>query len=249
MADMNILAKDAPTEQAHVVAPTTKTDDQNLPSSKWVPIRKSNCVLDVQKSQRNPIFSIDLDEKWFNLHKNVLRDALDITPTNDSNPYVALPLSDIVIEYVNTLGYLSTLKNVKLLYMTGQDTLCFRFFRVSFIAPTLTMLKGFGKNLFNPYKPFSVTRRILLLLHAERRRSLITYPKREPYYEEYQEHVAKYQQYLDAEHGKVEEGGATESLKATKGTKTKTAKATKPNGDKASTLTSTKLPKPKPAPT
>nr|GEZ08996.1 hypothetical protein [Tanacetum cinerariifolium] len=40
--------------------------------------------------------------------------------------------------------------------------------------------------------------------------------KRAPYYDEYYEHVAKYQQYLDAEHGKAEEGGATKSPKATK---------------------------------
>nr|GEV71747.1 copia protein [Tanacetum cinerariifolium] len=70
-----------------------------------------------------------------------------------------------------------------------------------------------------------------------------------PYYGEYQEHVAKYQQYLDVKHGKAEEGRATESLKATKGTKPKAAKATKLAGDKASTLTSTQPPKPKPAPT
>nr|GFC08678.1 hypothetical protein [Tanacetum cinerariifolium] len=40
-----------------------------------------------------------------------------------------------------------------------------------------------------------------------------------PYYGEYQEHVAKYQQYLDAVHGKAEEGEAKDSLKATKVTK------------------------------
>ncbi|GJY18311.1 hypothetical protein Tco_0389802 [Tanacetum coccineum] len=40
-----------------------------------------------------------LDEKWFNLHKDILRDALDITPSNDNNPFVAPPSSDIVIEY------------------------------------------------------------------------------------------------------------------------------------------------------
>nr|GEU66142.1 hypothetical protein [Tanacetum cinerariifolium] len=39
-----------------------------------------------------------------------------------------------------------------------------------------------------------------------------------PYYREYQEHVAKYQQYLDAKHGKAAEGGAIESSKATKET-------------------------------
>nr|GEY21929.1 hypothetical protein [Tanacetum cinerariifolium] len=60
-----------------------------------------------------------------------------------------------------------------------------------------------------------------------------------PYYGEYQEHVAKYQQHLDAEHGKAVEGGATESSKATKVAKPKAAKATKPGSD----------PKPKPAPT
>nr|GEY28601.1 hypothetical protein [Tanacetum cinerariifolium] len=56
--------------------------------------------------------SLKLDEQWFNLHKDILRDALDITPTNDNNPYVAPPSSDTVIEYFNTLGYLKTLRNV-----------------------------------------------------------------------------------------------------------------------------------------
>ncbi|GKD13512.1 hypothetical protein Tco_1197919, partial [Tanacetum coccineum] len=57
--------------------------------------------------------------------------------------------------------------------------------------------------------------------------------KGEPYYGKYQEHVAKYQQYLDAARGQVEEGGATESPKSTKVTKPKAAKVTKPTGDEA----------------
>ncbi|GKD09229.1 hypothetical protein Tco_1188914 [Tanacetum coccineum] len=147
MADMYVRTNDAPAEQAPAIAPLTRTDDQIFPLSKWVPIGKSNCVLDVQKSQRNPIFSImlallkntnffrafiassmipaiyiqqfwdtmcfnsstglyrcQLDDQWFNLHKDILIDALDIYPTNDNNPFVAPPLSDTVIEYVNTLG-------------------------------------------------------------------------------------------------------------------------------------------------
>nr|GFC39636.1 hypothetical protein [Tanacetum cinerariifolium] len=119
---MTIPANDALTEQAHAITPPTRTDDQILPSSKWVPIGKSNCVLDIQKSQRNPIFlivvailkntnffraftasstipaiyiqpfwdtmcfnssiglySCQLNEQWFNLYKDVLKDALDIT--------------------------------------------------------------------------------------------------------------------------------------------------------------------------
>ncbi|GJY32509.1 hypothetical protein Tco_0416978, partial [Tanacetum coccineum] len=150
MDDLNI-----PVEQAPAVVPPTRTDDQILPLSKWVPIGKSNIVLDVHKPQRNPIFPIDvallknpnffrafttsstipaiyiqqfwdtmcfnsstrlyscqLDEKWFNLHKDILKDALNITPTNDNNPFMAPPSSDIVNEYVNNLGYPNTLKNV-----------------------------------------------------------------------------------------------------------------------------------------
>ncbi|GKD17179.1 retrovirus-related pol polyprotein from transposon TNT 1-94, partial [Tanacetum coccineum] len=71
-----------------------------------------------------------------------------------------------------------------------------------------------------------------------------------PYYGEYQEHVAKYQQFLDAERGKAKEGGAIESSKATKVTKPKAAMVTKPAGDKAPKPTATQPPtKPKPAPT
>nr|GEX85136.1 retrovirus-related Pol polyprotein from transposon TNT 1-94 [Tanacetum cinerariifolium] len=127
MADLNISANDAPAEQAPAVTPPTMTDDQILSSSNWMPIGKSNCILNVQKSQRNPIFPIvdtmyfnsstglyscQLDEQWFNLHKDILKDALDITPTNDNNPFVALPSNDIIIKYVNTLGYPNTLRNM-----------------------------------------------------------------------------------------------------------------------------------------
>ncbi|GKB64712.1 retrovirus-related pol polyprotein from transposon TNT 1-94 [Tanacetum coccineum] len=143
MADLNILADIAPAEQAPAVTPLTRTDDQILPLSKWVPIGKSQSVLNVQKFQRNPIFLIvvailkntnlfraftasstipaiyiqqfwdtmcfnssiglyncQLDEQWFNLHKDILRDALGITPANDKNPFEAPPSSDTVIEAI-----------------------------------------------------------------------------------------------------------------------------------------------------
>nr|GEZ63384.1 retrovirus-related Pol polyprotein from transposon TNT 1-94 [Tanacetum cinerariifolium] len=123
MADMNIPANDAPTEQVHAIAPPIRTDDQILSSSNWVPIGKSNCVLDVQKSQRNPIFPIAVailkNTNFFRafiasstILAIYIQDALDIIPTNDNNPFVAPPSSDTVIEYVNTLGYPSTLRNV-----------------------------------------------------------------------------------------------------------------------------------------
>ncbi|GJT75466.1 retrovirus-related pol polyprotein from transposon TNT 1-94 [Tanacetum coccineum] len=111
MADLNIPANDAPVEQAPVVALPTRTNDQILPLSKWVPIGKSNCVLDV--------YSFQLDEQWFNLYKDLLRDALDITPTNDNNPFVAPPSSDTIIKCVNTLGYPSTLRNVSVMFVNA----------------------------------------------------------------------------------------------------------------------------------
>ncbi|GKF08134.1 hypothetical protein Tco_0042358, partial [Tanacetum coccineum] len=73
-------------------------DDQFLPFAAWVPIKKSNHVLDLQKRQKNIIFQIvvdilqntnffrafiasaSLDENWFTLDANLLREALEITP-------------------------------------------------------------------------------------------------------------------------------------------------------------------------
>ncbi|GJR93817.1 hypothetical protein Tco_0265991 [Tanacetum coccineum] len=111
MADLNIHADIAPAEQAHVVAPPTRTDDQVLRSSKWVPISKSNSVLDVQESQRNPIFSIVVailkNTNFFrantasstipSIHIQQFWDTIDalgITPANDNNPFEAPPSSD-----------------------------------------------------------------------------------------------------------------------------------------------------------
>ncbi|GKB10259.1 hypothetical protein Tco_0844182, partial [Tanacetum coccineum] len=120
----------APAEQAPAMAPPTRTDDQILPRSRWVPVGKSNCYLDVEKSQRNPIYKIVVDilkhtnffraftasstipsiyihqfwdtvryvkntgsyscqlyEQWFDLTKDTLRDALQITPVDNNNPF------------------------------------------------------------------------------------------------------------------------------------------------------------------
>ncbi|GKB05452.1 hypothetical protein Tco_0833647 [Tanacetum coccineum] len=380
MADMNVPANDAPVEQAPDVAPPIRTDDQILPVNKWVPIGKSNCVLDVLKSQRNPIFpmavallkntnffrafttsstipaiyiqqfwdtmcfnsatglySCQLDEQWFNLHKDLLRDALDITPANDNNPFVAPPSSDTVIDYVNTLGYPSTLRNVSAmsvnaLYQPWRAVLsminmCLTGKTAGYDRPrhpVLQILWGIihrsnidyaeriweefvqsiqtfltdRKNLATDARGKKKTAHLLipnvrftkLIIHHLRTkhnihprtgsplhhshdesilntlrfvgkdgREIFGMPipdalltdeiKGAPYYGDYQEHVAKYQQFLDEERGKAVKEGATESSEATKVTKPKAAKATKPAGDKAPKPTATQPPIPKPAPT
>ncbi|GJV32388.1 hypothetical protein Tco_1392788 [Tanacetum coccineum] len=58
MTDVDV---NAPAELAPAMAPPTRTDDQILPRIRWVPVGKSNCYLDVDRSQSNPIYKIAVD--------------------------------------------------------------------------------------------------------------------------------------------------------------------------------------------
>ncbi|GKE56482.1 hypothetical protein Tco_1495667 [Tanacetum coccineum] len=131
----------------NVPAPTpTRSDDQILPFAAWVPIGKSNHVLDLQKRQKNPIFQIvvdilqntnffraftasasvpaiyiqqfwntltyvekagtyqfQLDENWFTLDVNLLREALEITPINQAHPFMSPPSGDAIMDFRNEL--------------------------------------------------------------------------------------------------------------------------------------------------
>ncbi|GJX66383.1 hypothetical protein Tco_0300726 [Tanacetum coccineum] len=66
------------------------------------------------------LYNCQLDKYWFTIHKEILRDALDIIPSNDNHPFLAPPSSDVVIEYVNTPRYPNTKRNVSAMY-TGKD--------------------------------------------------------------------------------------------------------------------------------
>ncbi|GJW80499.1 retrovirus-related pol polyprotein from transposon TNT 1-94 [Tanacetum coccineum] len=276
MADLKIHANDVPVEQASAVAPPIRTDDQILPVNKWVPIGKSNCVLDVLKSQRNPIFPIvvallkntnffraftafsmiyaiyiqqfwdtmclkssiglyncQLDEQWFNLHKDLLRDALDITLTNDNNPFVAPPFSDTILwgithcsnidyaeriweEFVQSIQTILTDRKNLVTASRGKKKIPLYYSHDENVLNTLKFIGKDGKEIFGMPIPDAL---------------LTDEIKVTSYYNDYQEHVSKHQQILDAERGKAEEGGATESSKATKVTKPKAAKVIKPAGD------------------
>ncbi|GJS64153.1 hypothetical protein Tco_0678717 [Tanacetum coccineum] len=108
----------------NISAPTPiKSYDQILPFAAWVPIGKSNFVLDLQKKQKNPIFQISvdilqntnffkaftalasLDETRFTLDANLLREALEITPIDQAHQFVSPPSGDAIMEFVNKLGY------------------------------------------------------------------------------------------------------------------------------------------------
>nr|GEW52449.1 monodehydroascorbate reductase [Tanacetum cinerariifolium] len=150
MADVN-----APSDQAPAMAPPVRTDDQILPRIRWVPIGKSNCYLDLEKSQSNPIYKIavdllkhtnffkaftasstipsiyiqqfwdtiqydkkvgcyrcQLDEQWFVLTKDTLREALQITLVNNNQAFVAPPSSDALVNFVNEMGYPKLVRNL-----------------------------------------------------------------------------------------------------------------------------------------
>ncbi|GJY99770.1 hypothetical protein Tco_0517200, partial [Tanacetum coccineum] len=134
-------------EHAPAMAPPVRTDEQILPRIRWVPIGKSNCYLNEEKSQPSPIFKIavdilkqtnffraftasstipaiyiqqfwdticfyskarsykcQLDEQWFDLTQDTLRDALHITPVNKNRAF-SPPTPDTLVEFVNKLGY------------------------------------------------------------------------------------------------------------------------------------------------
>ncbi|GJU31873.1 hypothetical protein Tco_1175462 [Tanacetum coccineum] len=150
MADVN-----APVEQVPAVVPLTRTDEQILPRIRWVSIGKSNCYLDAEKLQSNPIYKItvdimkqtnffrafiasstipaiyiqqfwdticydritggykcQLDEQWFNLTKDTLRDALRIMPVNNNKAFSSPPTQDTLINFVNDLGYPKEVKHL-----------------------------------------------------------------------------------------------------------------------------------------
>nr|GEW55810.1 retrovirus-related Pol polyprotein from transposon TNT 1-94 [Tanacetum cinerariifolium] len=126
MADVNV---NAPADQAPIMAPPIRNDDQILPHIRWVPIGKSNCYFDIERSQSNPIYKIafwdtvrydktaecykcQLDEQWFDLTKDTLRDAFQITPVNNNNSFSSPPSSDALINFVNDLGYLKVVRNL-----------------------------------------------------------------------------------------------------------------------------------------
>ncbi|GJU26466.1 hypothetical protein Tco_1165087 [Tanacetum coccineum] len=98
-----------------------RSDDQILPFTAWVPIGKSNFVLDHQKKQKNLIFHIfmdilqntnffraftasaSLDESWFILDANLLREALEITPIDQAHQFVSPPSGDASMDFARLL--------------------------------------------------------------------------------------------------------------------------------------------------
>ncbi|GJZ85607.1 retrovirus-related pol polyprotein from transposon TNT 1-94, partial [Tanacetum coccineum] len=246
MADLNIPADIAPAEQALAVAPPTRTDDQIIPSSKWVPISKR-------------LNRLKLDEQVVQIYTKIfLKDHSITPPANDNNPFEAPPSSDTIIEYVNTLGYPITLRNVSAMSVNAL----YQPWRA--ILSMINMcLTGKTVGFDRPRHP------VLQILWGITHHSNIDYAERiweefdgrevfgipipdalltdeitsAPYYSRYLEHVAEYQHCLDEEH--ISRGRKVlPNLLNCQATKSKIAKQTKPSAPKASKVTTPPKPTP-----
>nr|GEV39150.1 uncharacterized mitochondrial protein AtMg00810-like [Tanacetum cinerariifolium] len=99
-ANVNALADHAPT-----MAPPTRTDDQILPHIRWLwdTVRYDKTV---------GCYKGQLDEKWFDLTKDTLRDALQITQVNNNNACSSHLSFDALINFFNELGYPKLVRNL-----------------------------------------------------------------------------------------------------------------------------------------
>nr|GFC00228.1 histone deacetylase 14 [Tanacetum cinerariifolium] len=224
---------------------TFHTDDQILPHIRWVPIRKSNCYLYVEKSQSNPIYKIavgilkhtnffraftasstipsiyiqqfwdtiwydktagcykcQLDEQWFDLTKDTLRVALQITPVNNNQAFTSPPSSDALINFVNELGY-PKLRQHK--FHPRPDSLLHLPNKEPVLGYLKFNAKGTKREVFRMPIPGSV-------ITADIQGA--------SYYQEYLAKVAKHQRYLAGETGSDPDSPVPKP--------TKTAKKSKP---------------------
>nr|GEU67137.1 hypothetical protein [Tanacetum cinerariifolium] len=100
MADVNVNAL---VDQAPTMAPPNRTDDQILPHIRWDSVQYDKTV---------GCYKCQLDEQWFDLTKDTLRDALQITPVNNNKTFYSPPSSDALINFINELGYPKLVKNL-----------------------------------------------------------------------------------------------------------------------------------------
>nr|GEX88027.1 integrase, catalytic region, zinc finger, CCHC-type, peptidase aspartic, catalytic [Tanacetum cinerariifolium] len=193
MADVN-----APSDQTPTMAPPVRVDDQILPHIRWILIGKSNCYLDLEKSQSNPIYKIAVD-----LLKN----------TNFFRAFTAssnLP-SIYIQQFWDTILY----DKKAGCYKCQLDEQCIRFTK-----PIIHHLQR--KHRFHPrpnsplhmsneepvlrYLKFSAkgTKREIFGMTIPSR--LITTNIREAsYYQEYQENAAKHRGFLAGETGSTQD--------------------------------------------
>nr|GEZ39382.1 hypothetical protein [Tanacetum cinerariifolium] len=218
-------------------------------------------------------YKCQLDEQWFDLTKDILRDALQKTPANNKKAFSSPPSSDALINFVNNLEriweeftqsihtFIEDKKNLAQ-HTHGKKK------APLIVIPSIRFTKLINyylqrKHKFHPrqdsplhfpneehvlgYLKFSAkgTKREVFGIHIPD--NLITADiQGGPYYQEYLEKVAKHQRYLAGEQGSDLDSPTPKPAKATK-----KSKPSAPKADLRPPVTKPALsqqPKPKPAP-
>nr|GEX80349.1 copia protein [Tanacetum cinerariifolium] len=112
MADVN-LNVNAPAEQAsamhYPLVPMIRSclvADGAFTTSSTIPSIYIQQFWDTIRYDRDTArYICQLDDQWFDLTKDTLRDALQITPVNNNNLFSSPPTPDALINFVNNLGY------------------------------------------------------------------------------------------------------------------------------------------------
>ncbi|GJZ62439.1 hypothetical protein Tco_0618576, partial [Tanacetum coccineum] len=105
MADENVLAP----------API-RSDDQILPFAAEFIASASVLAIYIQQFwntltyvEKARTYRFQLDEDWLTLDANLLREALEITPIDQARSFLSPPSGDVIMDFVNELGYLEIL--------------------------------------------------------------------------------------------------------------------------------------------
>ncbi|GKD98382.1 hypothetical protein Tco_1382279, partial [Tanacetum coccineum] len=215
-------------------------------------------------------YSCQLDEQWFDLTKDTLRDALQITPV-DNNSFSSPPTLDALINFVNELGYPKVVRTLSVVVTNDM----FQLWRALTTIINLC-LTGNNSVFDRPRAPHKFHPRPDSSLHLPYEEYVLGYLKFSAkgtkmevfgmpipnelitadirggqYYKEYLEKVAKHQRYLAGEEGSDPDSPAPKPAKATKPEATKKSKPLAPKAAPITKPAATKASKsqqPKPAP-
>nr|GEZ63131.1 hypothetical protein [Tanacetum cinerariifolium] len=205
-------------------------------------------------------YKCQLDEQWFDLTKDTLRDAIQITPVNNNKAFSSPPSSDALINFVNELGYPKLIRNLSNVILWGVVNRAHLDYaeRIweEFTQSIHTFIEDKNNLAQHTHRKKKATLIVIPSISAKgTKREVFGMPipgnfitadiQGEPYYQEYLEKVAKHQRYLAGEQGSDPDSPAPKPTKATKKSKPSAPKADlRPPVTK---LASSQEPEPKPA--
>nr|GEV11002.1 integrase, catalytic region, zinc finger, CCHC-type, peptidase aspartic, catalytic [Tanacetum cinerariifolium] len=80
-----------------------KMADENIPAP--APTRSNDQILPFAAWDKTGAYRFQLDKDWFRLDTNLVREDLEITPVDQAHQFVSPPLGDVIMDFVNQLGY------------------------------------------------------------------------------------------------------------------------------------------------